>query len=1639
MFIQMGSLLLGQTSVLTQHNDLSRTGQNLNESILTPASVSSGNFGKVFSLTVDGAVAAQPLFMPGLTVNGSSHNVVFIATEHDSVFAFDADMGGTALWQASLLDSRHGASPGATSVPESQSGCPSPTHEYGVTGTPVIDAVTGTLYVVSDTQENNYPVYRLHALDVNTGAEEYGGPVVISGAIPAAGVGSSNGILNFDTNVENQRAGLALVNGKIYVAFGSLCDFGSYHGWLFEYDSATLAQTSIFVPTPNGIGSGLWMSGAAPAAETVNGATRMFIATGNGSYNATTPYATNTMNYGDDVLRLDLSNGMQVADAFTPWNQSALEPVDADVGSSGPMLLPDQPGNHPHLLVQSSKGGVLYLIDRDNMGGYSASDNVVQELANLAGAWYGLPAYWNGNVYLWPQQLPLQQFSLTNGLLSQTPVAVSTYQPRAGHGATPSISANGNTNGIVWSVDASQSTEVLYAHDATNVAKMLWNSAISAGRDSAGQKLSFVVPTIANGRVYVGSAAGQVAVYGILNIPQTITCCVIATQTAGSTLNPGATASSGLAVTYSSSTPSVCTASGSVVTLVATGTCTLSASQAGNGTYAAAAPISQSFTVNPQAAPPPFVGYVASWGINDTGATISWSTDVNATTQVAYGTTTALGSLSPLQNSLSASHGVVLSTLNPGTTYYFVAQSATASGSIGASTTYSFKTTGTATTPAPVISSATALNISNTSATITWTTDQASSSQVNYGATTAYGSSSTLNTSLVASHSVVLTGLTPGTAYNFAVVSANSSSMSNPSANFTFTTTGTAPSPVILKLATSGITATSVTVTWTTDQASSSLVNYGTTTAYGSSSTLDPGLVTSHSVTLAGLMLGTTYNFAVVSANAGNLSATSSNSTFTTLNSIGPPPFVGYVASWGINQTGATVSWSTDVNATTQLAYGTTTALGSLSPLQTAASASHGVVLTDLNSGTTYYFVAQSTAANGATGYSATFSFKTSGTAAITPPAISAVMAVSITSTSATITWATDQASSSLVNYGTTTAYGSSSTPDTSLVISHSQTLSGLTPGNSYSFDVVSANASGMPSTSPNYSFQTPATGVAMLPAISNVSYANATSNAVTITWTTDQPATSSVNYGTTATYGSSSLVDTSLVTSHSVTLSGLAPGTIYDYDVVSQNATALSATSPTSTFSTAAVSGGVPPFVGYVAFWGVNNSGVIISWSSDVPANTVVAYGTTPALGSFSAVQTALTNSHGVTLSGLNSGTTYYFQAQSTGVNGATGSSTPYSFTTTGVASTPTLIANVAVNGITNTTGVITWTTDQPSSSEVNFGTSTSYGSATPLNATLVTSHAVTVTGLTAATSYDFVVVSANASGITSTSPNTTFQTTNTIATGPAISSVTAINVTAGTAIITWTTELPAPSQVKYGTSAAYGSLTALDPTAVTSHSVSLSGLLPKTLYDFQVVSGTTSSGNYTFTTSAASTRTPPPVVSYVAFWGITGSGVTISWSTNVPANTSTAYGTTTALGQTTVIQTAQTTSHGVTLSGLNPSTTYYFVAQSADASGNIGSSTTYSFTTIAGPPTISGIVVTPATPNSAVISWATSAATYSYVRFGSSSSNYGRYSAQTNRTATPSCSLGYVPSGTVYYQLVSTDGNGNQAFSPEGQFTEP
>ena len=520
----------GFAGVFTQHNDNGRTGQNVNETALTPANVNSTSFGKLFAQAVDAAVYAQPLYVPNVTIAGHSHNVIYVATEADSIFAFDADSNTGAnaspLWHASLIDTAHGAAPGATPVDSVHDiVCNALVPLVGITSTPVIDPSTNTMYVVAKSTENKSHVYRLHAIDIATGAEKPQGSVVIAASVPGTGDGNSNGTLSFDPQMHLNRPGLLLVNGVVYIGFASNCDNTPYHGWLFAYDAATSAQRAVFVSTPDGSDGGIWNSGAGITADS---SANVYIATGNGSFDTVHNPSTEL---GDSIVKI-LLNGSSLAavDYFTPYNEAAYNTGDLDVGSGGVLLLPDQPGSHPHQLLLGAKGRWMYEVDRDQMtlnnlhfcfNNCMIDPQIISEF-QPNGDSFSTPAYWNESIYYCGSNGQLSVYPISGGVVSSVASSFVPFFIRF-PGATPSISSNGNTNGIVWAVDSSNygsdgppsAPAILHAFDATNVSHELYNTTQAQNRDVMGQAVKFVVPTIANGKVYVGTQT-ELDVYGLL-------------------------------------------------------------------------------------------------------------------------------------------------------------------------------------------------------------------------------------------------------------------------------------------------------------------------------------------------------------------------------------------------------------------------------------------------------------------------------------------------------------------------------------------------------------------------------------------------------------------------------------------------------------------------------------------------------------------------------------------------------------------------------------------------------------------------------------------------------------------------------------------------------------------------------------------------------------------------------------------------------------------------------------------------------------------------------------------------------------------------------------------------------------------
>lgn len=494
----------------THRNDNMRTGRNLNETVLTPSNVNSSQFGQLFSYALDGLPQASPLYVADVNVPGQgSRNVVYVATQHDSVYAFDADVLGRApLWHASFID----PAAGITTVPCGDTGeCGDITPEIGITGTPVIDPATGTLYVVAKTKEvsgsTTKYLQRLHALDIATGAEKLGGPVVLQASVPGSGAGTDGtGHVPFLPLRQLQRPALLLANGIVYIGFGSHGDVQPYHGWLLGYSATALGQVFALNVTPDGEGAGIWQSGAGPAADAAG---EVYFATGDGTFDA----ASGGLDYGDSFMKIAPTGA--VLDYFTPWDQSTLDVQNLDLCAGGSLLLPDQPGAHPHLMVGAGKNGTIYLVDRDNMGHFNAGGSdrqIVQSLVDFfpSPGNFSAPAVWQDLVYFGGPDLPIQALRLSGGLLTTAPVSQSASS-YAFPGASFAISAKAATGGILWAVQrpSASGPGVLHAYDPVNLATELYAGALP---DAA---VKYSLPTVANGRVYVGTL-GRLAVFGLL-------------------------------------------------------------------------------------------------------------------------------------------------------------------------------------------------------------------------------------------------------------------------------------------------------------------------------------------------------------------------------------------------------------------------------------------------------------------------------------------------------------------------------------------------------------------------------------------------------------------------------------------------------------------------------------------------------------------------------------------------------------------------------------------------------------------------------------------------------------------------------------------------------------------------------------------------------------------------------------------------------------------------------------------------------------------------------------------------------------------------------------------------------------------
>jgi hypothetical protein len=673
---------LSAQGVLTWHNDVARSGQNLQETLLSPSNVNSASFGLLHTLTLDGPVDAQPLYVPGLVFNGTPHNVLFVATENDTLYAFDADTGGTPLWTYSALQSGETAS-------DSDSGCGQVGPKVGITSTPVIDltqGTNGTIYFVAMTKDSSAVYHdRLHALDLIAGTEQSSWPIEIAATYSA---------LTFVPSQYKERAALVIANGAIYTSWASNCDRGSYNGWIIGYNESTQAQ-SVLNLTPHGTDGAIWMAGAGPAADAGG---NLYFLMANGTFDTTlnaNGFPSNG-DYGNAFMNLSTTSGLSVVDYFTVDNTTTESGIDEDLGSGGAMLLPtlnDALGNPRELAVGAGKDGNAYVVDRDNMGKFNPTNNnaVYQEFelapafnANPPDGVFSSPAWFNNTLYYGPVGQQLSAYAYSGGSFGAASFQSSVSGGFGFPGATPSISANGSTDGIVWAVKTG-SPAVLYAFNAANLAELYDSTQAASSRDNFGTGITFTTPTVTGGKVYVGTTTG-VAIFGLLNCsyslnataPNTSTIAVAVTTSAGCSWS-ATSASDFITITGSSSGTGTGTVdftvsayagtsraglifvAGHVLSIVQTGQSSL-----GLPTGPSPANGSEGVSVNP---------------------TLTWTASSGATSYDVYFGTSPNPPL--VTNTTSASY--TPGTLNPGITYYWMVVAKNASGTNG-STVWSFIT-----------------------------------------------------------------------------------------------------------------------------------------------------------------------------------------------------------------------------------------------------------------------------------------------------------------------------------------------------------------------------------------------------------------------------------------------------------------------------------------------------------------------------------------------------------------------------------------------------------------------------------------------------------------------------------------------------------------------------------------------------------------------------------------------------------------------------------------------------------------------------------------------------------------------------------------------------------------------------------
>ena len=1582
----------GQVNITTWQADLQHTGANLSETILTPANVSApGSFGLLFTQQTDGQTYGQPLYVSAATLgqfaDGSTHNVVYVATEHDSVYAFDADGNVTPqdsvpLWHASLLPA------GTTPVQSGLVGSSDIQVEIGITTTPVIDTTSGTLYVVSkvETTANGTFQQYLNALDLKTGAPKFGSPVLINPVFPGNAYDANNGVISFSALHQHSRAAMILYNGVVYVSYGSHSDTPPYHGEILGFNATTLQPVSTFITTPNGVEGGIWGGGAGPSIDSQG---NLFVAIANGAFDQNTSPYTAATDWGESMLKLPTSATGQIVlpssnieNWFTPNIWGSLNSGDLDVGSGGLLLLPDQTGGtHTHIMVGGGKGGVLYVVDRDNLGGLNTPDAVIQEIPEYNGGYHFVtPAYFNNYIYYATANDPLEQRAVgynpaTGGYISDPPIlSTHTY---SGKGAGVFISANGSNDGIVWILNGSG----LDAYNAANVSAApiyTAQSTIPYGNILT-QNTKFSLPIVANGKVYftaynTATNAGYLLVFGLLGPP-------LGSPAAPTNLQASATNSDSAALNWTDNSNNesgflilrATSASGPFVQVGSVGANITTYTDTGlapSTTYyyevesTNASGTSGPTNVASAATFPAFTqtGLIAYWSLDALGPNDSVS-DVTNNGNNGTANGEVVFTQGGFINGAFIFHGTnVVSNISvPGTPsmQFAINQSFTLSAWVNPSNVDG--------TQQPILAKSAEqgnqygiyINSGND-----WVFRGPNGDLIGPAATQgAWTNVAAVQDGVAGTRSLYVNGAL--VASGVAQAGDGSGPLVMGQASVTGGSLGFEGIIDEVRLYSIALPPESI-----TDNLGPPVLEAVSYLTQGSAGTF--GLILSPSAAT------------VVEPRQGAVAG-----TYSVPMNFDAPVSAGITAGLSL-QNGSTavgtvnsVSYNESGNVATVSLTGVATAqplnihLTGINPGNGTADIPFNVLVGDVNGDRIVdnLDLALVQANFTPTVTQSTFIYDINGDGVVNsadaalvsaaagtnlgPPIVSNVTASGIMSGSATINWTTDQSSSSQVEFGATTAYGTMTALASALVRSHSVTLTGLAPNTTYNFAVMSVNSAGGTTVSANFVFST--TSVVITSTITRVG------GAAKNTGSSANPTSLSIPYSSS---NGNTVVAVCALGSTSSSISSITDsGSTWTFQAGVNNGTSVrseiwstgAAGSVASASFTININGGTPASCALEEYAGVLNLGatavaqaisgnISVSLTTQNANNYVVAGLGANSYSGYNATSGAIWQSGGLT---QNQGNNYVEMALCDNTAATPGAVTCSSVAASAPWAAPALelraagsltipvISAVTSGGITATSATITWTTDQPSSSQVEYGTTTAYGSQSTMNASSVTSHSVTLTGLTANTTYDYAVMSANSAG-TATSGNFTFSTS---LPPPVISAVTSSGVTATSATITWTTDQPSSSQVEYGTTTGYGSSSSLNSSSVTSHSVTLTGLTANTTYNYAVMSadaaGTATSANFTFSTPATI-----PTISAVSSSGLTTTSATITWTTDQPSSWQVEYGTTTGYGSQSTLNSSSVTSHSVTLTGLSAGATYDYAVMSGNSAGT-ATSANFTFTT--------------------------------------------------------------------------------------------